>query len=100
MSKKKLLSREEIIHLANLANLKLTEEEIKKYQEQLTETLDYVKNLNELQTDDVESTNQSIKLKNVNFEDGEKNKRGLTQSDTLANSKAKKDNYFVVKRIL
>lgn len=94
------LTREEIIHLAKLANLTLNEDEIKKYQDQLSKTLEYISNLNELNTDNIPSTNQVTSLTDVYFQDGEENKRLFTQDEAVKNAKNKKANYFVVKRIL
>jgi aspartyl-tRNA(Asn)/glutamyl-tRNA(Gln) amidotransferase subunit C len=85
----KTLTREEIIHLAGLANLKLTDEEIEKYRHQLSQTLDYVNNLNELKTEDVKVTCNTTSLTDIFFEDGSANKRNLG-----------KDGYFKVERIL
>lgn len=96
----KKLSKEEILHLADLAKLKLTEEEIVKFQDQLGETIEYIKNLDELDTKDTEPTNSVVDLKNVEFKDGEKNEKGLTKEEALANAKKKKNNMFVVDRIL
>lgn len=100
MKKKTELSKEEIIHLAKLANLSLTDEEIEKFRKQLTETVEYVENLNELDTKQVSETSSTAQLTDVFFKDGEENKRNLTQADALKNSKNKKNDYFVVKRIL
>lgn len=100
MKKKTVLSREEIKHLAKLANLSLTEEEIEKYRKQLTETVEFVDNLNELNTERVNATSQTTNLTNVLFEDGDKNTRALSTETALKNAKKKKDNYFVVKRIM
>lgn len=87
---KKQLTREEILHLAKLSKLQVTDAEIGKYQKQIDETLDYVQNLSELDTSKVKETNHTVDLINVEFEDGEKNDRGLTS----------KKGYFIVKRIL
>lgn len=94
------LTKEEIIHIAKLASLSLNEDEIKRFQKQLSETLDYVKNLQELDTNNVKTTDHTVDAQNVYFEDGKKNSRGLSQQEALANSKSKKNSYFVVKRIL
>ena len=94
------LTREEIIHLAKLANLTLNEDEIKKYQDQLSKTLEYISNLNELNTDNIPPTNQVTSLTDVYFPDGEKNKRLFLPDEAVKNAKNKKANYFVVKRIL
>lgn len=99
--RKKKLSKEEIVHLANLSSLKLTEDEINKFSEQLTETVDYVNNLNELNTENVSPTYQVTKLENIYFdEDISKNQRSLSLEEIFLNTKNKKNNYFIVKRIL
>lgn len=97
---KKILSREEILHLAKLANLSLTDEEIVKYQSQFGETIDYIKNLEELDTKDIAPTNSVVDLKNVTFEDGTQNKIGLTLKETVQNAKKVKGNEFIVERIM
>lgn len=99
MSAKKLF-REEIIHLGKLADLKLTDQEVKKYQAQLTQTLDYVKNLNELDTSKVLTTQYNTSVKNVSFDDGIRNEKGLTQEQALKNSLKNKKGHFVVKKIM
>jgi len=98
--KKTILSEEEIIHLGKLASMTLNSKEIKRFQKQLTETLDYVKNLQELDTSQVAATDHTVEVKNVFFEDGEKNTRRLAPEEALLNAKNKKNNYFIVKRIL
>lgn len=97
---KKILSKEEILHLAKLASLTLTDEEILKYQSQFGETIDYIKNLDELDTKDIHPTNSVVDLKNVTFEDGTKNKIGLSTKEALQNAKKVKGNEFIVERIM
>jgi len=100
MAVKNTLSKEEVLHLAKLAGLTLTDVEILKNAEQLSETIDYVQNLDELNTDGVEPTNSVVSLSNVTFEDGTKNERGLTSSDATANGKHIADDSFAVERIM
>ncbi len=100
MNKKAKLSKKDVINLAKLANLQLSDKESDKYEKQLTETLIYVENLNKIDTSKVLPADHVVKLKNATFKDGEKNQRGLTQEQALANSKKKKKSYFVVPRIL
>ena len=47
------ISREEVLHIASLAKLKLTEEEITLYQQQLSKILQYMERLQEVDTRDV-----------------------------------------------
>ena len=94
------LTKEEIVHLSHLANLSLTEAEVEKYQKILSETIEYVENLQELDTSKVESTSQSVSKPNTYFIDGVENKRQLTAEEATQNSKQKKGKYFVVNRIM
>lgn len=100
MVKKNQLTKEEILHLAELAKLKLTEQEIIKFQKQLQETVDYIDNLNELPTEKVTESSQNHDLINCFFKDGATNERQLKRNETLANVPNKNSQYFVVKRIL
>jgi aspartyl-tRNA(Asn)/glutamyl-tRNA(Gln) amidotransferase subunit C len=72
----KTLSKDEILHLARLAKLELTEDEIEKYREQLGETIEYVKNLDELDTKNTPPTNSVVDLKNVTLKTARKTRRG------------------------
>lgn len=98
--KKNQLTKKEILHLAKLSNLGLSDKEVEKYRSQLAETVDYINNLNQLDTENVKPTNQTTNLTNVFFEDGQKNTRCLTKKQALANAKRKRGNLFVIRRIL
>ena len=50
------LSLEQVQHIANLARLELTEDELERYQKQLSAILDYFQQLEELDTDQIPST--------------------------------------------
>ena len=54
------LSREEILHVANLARIKLTEEEIEKYRVQLRKLLNDVEKINEIMPGFVKTIDQSV----------------------------------------
>lgn len=95
------LTKDDVVHLAKLSKLELTDEELDKIESQLNETLAFVENLNELSTDDVPSENQHVtKTTNVYAEDEVETSAMLTQTQALQNAPQKKHNYFVVKRIL
>lgn len=89
----------EILHLANLAKLKLTKEESEKLHDQLEKSLEYVDNLNQL---DAQSQKKQPAKEQVNitFEDGAEIKRQLTADQALKNSQSRKNNFFTVSRIL
>lgn len=100
MSDTKKLSKEEVLHLAKLAGLTLSEEEVNKNSEQLAETIEYIKNLDELDTNTVKPTNSVVDLSNVSFVDGTENTRGFTQSEAVANGKQVIANAFMVDKIM
>ena len=84
-----MVSLEEVEYIANLAKLKFSEEEKIKMQEDLSNILDYMKVLYDIDTKDIEvegmmSTNLNVMRKdeNIKFEDS---KRILENSVTSEN---------------
>ncbi|MFH1677610.1 MAG: Asp-tRNA(Asn)/Glu-tRNA(Gln) amidotransferase subunit GatC [Patescibacteria group bacterium] len=63
------LNQKQIQHIANLARLELTEEELKKYSNQLSDILSYINQLKEVDTANIEPTAQVTGLENVFRED-------------------------------
>ncbi|PKL72224.1 Asp-tRNA(Asn)/Glu-tRNA(Gln) amidotransferase GatCAB subunit C [Candidatus Kuenenbacteria bacterium HGW-Kuenenbacteria-1] len=63
------LTIQEVEHIAKLARLKLTDQEKKKFAQQLSSVLDYAKQLDEVDTENVKPTNQIIGLKNIYRQD-------------------------------
>ena len=59
------LEKEEIQHIADLAHLELTDEELEKYGSQLSGVLDYIDELKEVDTAEVQPTAQVTGLTNV-----------------------------------
>lgn len=96
----KKLSTKQVRHLAKLASLDISDKETVRYQAQLGETLEYVKNLQKLDTKTVEPTSHTAETKNVYFADGDKNDRGLTNAEATRLAGQKKNGYFKTKRIL
>ena len=64
-----MLTKEEVQHIAKLARLGLTEEEIEKYQKELSAILDYIEKLKEVDISGVEPTSHSVLMENVVRED-------------------------------
>jgi aspartyl-tRNA(Asn)/glutamyl-tRNA(Gln) amidotransferase subunit C len=64
------LSKQEIKHVAKLARLELTKEEMDRYGEQLSSVLSYIDQLKEVDTAAVEPTAQVTGLENSWREDG------------------------------
>lgn len=97
MAKKVQLTKEQVLHIAKLANLHLTPEEVEKLRNQLSQTLDYVEILNKVNTNKVELTSQVTGLKNVLRED--KVTPSLSQEEALSGTKNTEKGYFKVKAI-
>lgn len=97
MKKISNLSEEEVKHVAKLAKLTLTEEEIKKFQSQLSEVLAYVDVLKKLETKEIEPTSQVTGLENIFRED--QTGQSLSAKEVLANAKKKNNGLFVIKAI-
>ena len=88
----------DVSHIAKLANLPITDGEKKKFEKQLSETLDYVKQLEEIDTKGVDPTSQVTGLENVTREDVAK--PSLSQEEALQNTGSKHNGFFKVKAIL
>ena len=59
------LSKEDILHIAKLSKLELTEKEVKTFGPQLSDILEYVEKLNEVDTEGVADTSQVTGLENI-----------------------------------
>lgn len=91
------LTKSEVKHIAKLAQVDLTEKEVAKFQKQLSDILDYVSQLSELDTSKVEPISQVTGLENVLRED--KTSPSLTQKEVLSGAKEKHNNFFKIKAI-
>ncbi len=92
------LTEKEVEHAAALANLRLTNQETAKFKKQLSEILEYVNLLNEVETDKVEPTSQVTGLENVFRKDEIGNT--LTKEEALSGAKEKHQGRFKVRAIL
>jgi len=92
------LTREEVLHIARLARIALTEAEITRMSEQLSDLLEHFEVLQKVNTDDVPPTAQSVNLESVMR--GEDIKPSLSPNDVLANAPRREGDYFRVKPVL
>jgi len=91
----KRLSKDQVLHIAKLASLKLSSAEIDKFRVQLSDILDYVNMLGKVNTNGVKPTSQVTGLENITRPD--KKEKCLTQDKALSQTKNKQDGYFKVK---
>ena len=90
-----MITEEEVGHIADLANLKLTEEEVEKFTRQLGDILDYFEKLDELDTENVVPTAYTIPMKNVLRDD--EVKESMDKNKVLKNAPDQKKGQFRVK---
>ena len=92
------ISKDEVLHVANLARLELDENSIEKMAAQIGTILDYVDTLNQVDTTGVAPTSHAIFLTNAFRED--KLHQHLGNEVALSNAPEKDDGAFVVPKII
>lgn len=93
------LSREEVLKLAQLARLALTDDEVTEFQEELGEILQYVAQLQSVDISGLEPTHQVTGLTNVMREDKVKD-YGYAPRDLLKNVPHVQDDKIKVKKMI
>lgn len=93
------LSREDVLKLARLARLELTDDEITEFSEELSTILDYVEQLQKVDVAGLKPTNQVTGLTNV-WRDDEVKDYGYEPAELLKNVPAVQDNQLKVKRMI
>lgn len=97
---KQILSVDQVLHVAKLAQLNLTQEEVTTFQTQLSKVLDYVGQLQSVETKNIPETSQVTGLENVTREDKLDPSRDLTTEQALANAPQTEKGYIKVKAVL
>jgi aspartyl-tRNA(Asn)/glutamyl-tRNA(Gln) amidotransferase subunit C len=90
------LTKDQVKHVAKLANLPLTEGEEEKYSEQLSKILDYIDQLNQVDTENIEPTYNVSGQTNILAPD--EVSESLSEEDATKNG-TQKDGYFVTKGV-
>ncbi len=92
------LSEKDVQYVAKLARLEVTAEEVAKYTQQLGNILQYVEQLNKLDTSNVEPLTHPLDMKNVFREDVVQ--PSLTQQEVLSNAPEPQSGHFKVPKIM
>ena len=98
MKTKESISFEKTQRIAKMASLELSEADVKQFQEELSETINYIDMLSEVNTEKVTPTSQVTSLTDV-FRD-DKTVPSLSQEQALSNAKETIDGYFVTERVI
>lgn len=93
------LSRDDVLKLAKLSRLKLTEDEVEKFRRELSEILAYVETLDRVDVSGLEPTYQVTGLKTVTRKDEPKPYQASPDA-LLKNAPDKLNNQFRVKRVI
>ena len=92
------ITKEEVKKVAHLARLELNVDEINNHAEQLEKILEYIKQLEKIDTNGVPSTTRAIEVINVFRKDERKN--SACNEEILDLGPSREDNYYKVPKIL
>ena len=89
---------EEILHLAKLAALKLTDEEVKKYSKDMEEIIKFAGQVNEVDTDGINTTASTLDICNVFRKDEVKD--SYNREKLLKNCKEINDGMYKIPNVI
>lgn len=92
------LSKESLEQVANLARIELSGKEIEQFSHQLQQIIDFIDQLKTIDIKEISPTSHVLALKNVLRED--KPSGSLPVEKALKNAPEKKNNYFLVPKII
>jgi aspartyl-tRNA(Asn)/glutamyl-tRNA(Gln) amidotransferase subunit C len=93
------LTREDVLKLARLSRLDLSDEEVDEYLKELTQVLEYVEQLQDVDVDGLQPTTQVTGLTNVMREDTVRD-YGISRDDLLRLAPKTEDGQLKVKRMI
>ena len=85
-------------HVAALARLELTDEEIARYRKQLARVFGHIEQLSEVDIDGIRALSSAGDFTNVFRKDEERS--CLSQEEALRNAPEQKDGFFIVPRVI
>jgi aspartyl-tRNA(Asn)/glutamyl-tRNA(Gln) amidotransferase subunit C len=91
------ISSDDVKHVAKLAELEFSKDEVEKITPQLDKILEHVARVSAVDTDGVKNTSHVMDIKNVFREDTPED--AISQEDALKNAPLEQDNGFRVPRI-
>ena len=92
------LTREEVLHVARLARIGLTESDVEKFQQQLSSIIEHFDVLRRMDTTGVEPTTHTLPLMGVTR--GDEPGASLTPGQVLENAPLSYDGYLRVRAVL
>ena len=92
------IKKEEILHIAKLASLKIKEEEIEEYRKNLQDILNFANTINSVDTEGLEETNGASANINVLREDEVKD--FADKESLMQNAPDQENNMFKIPKVL
>jgi aspartyl-tRNA(Asn)/glutamyl-tRNA(Gln) amidotransferase subunit C len=92
------LTREQVLHIASLVRIALTEPEVERLREQLSDILEQFEALRELDTASIQPTTSVLPLASVMRED--EPRPAYPKDEILANAPAREGDFFRVRVVL
>lgn len=92
------IKKEEILHIAKLASLKIKEEEIEEYRKNLQDILNFANTINRVDTDNLEETNGATT--NINFLREDEVKEFEDKEKLMQNAPDQENNMFKIPKVL
>ncbi len=92
------ISREEVIHIAKLASLNLSEEEIEKYTKDMQEILEFANVVNNVNTDKIKETIGANSVYNVFRKD--EVKQSISKDELLKNAPSQDEGMFRIPKVI
>ncbi|MCK5466081.1 Asp-tRNA(Asn)/Glu-tRNA(Gln) amidotransferase subunit GatC [Candidatus Parcubacteria bacterium] len=94
------ISLKEVEHIAELAKIGLIKEEKEKFSEELSNILEYIEQLKEIDAKNIKPVSQVTGLVNVVREDVAENCNENTRKKIIANFPEEKEGYVKVKQVM
>lgn len=92
------ISKEEILHIAKLASLKIKEEEIEEYRKNLQDILNFAKTIDSVDTNNLEETNGATT--NINFLREDVVEEFEYKEKLMQNAPDQENNMFKIPKVL
>jgi aspartyl-tRNA(Asn)/glutamyl-tRNA(Gln) amidotransferase subunit C len=92
------LSRDEVLHIARLARVGLTDADVEKFQHQLSAILDHFDALQRIDTTDLPPTMHTLPLEGIAGAD--RPRPSLSQDEVLSNAPYEHDGFLRVRAVL
>ncbi|QQS61279.1 MAG: Asp-tRNA(Asn)/Glu-tRNA(Gln) amidotransferase subunit GatC [Candidatus Moraniibacteriota bacterium] len=95
-----MLSKEEVCHIAHLARIELSDQEVEKFGKEMSAILEYIEKLNELDTQEIAPIGHITGMVNIYREDRVHSAKEQEHELLIKNIPKKKNDCIVVKQVL